>query len=160
MSSTQHVSYANPPSSSSLEQSTNPRTQYVAGQSESFLAEADYKGLGFKLATKVYPSVPGTHAPAMLRSKVHDSLTALNTEDVDIFYLHAADRSVPFVDTLQTVNELYKEGHFKTLGLSNYTAYEVAEIVTLCKERGWVRPKIYQVCDNNGFPGPPRKCEC
>lgn len=81
----------------------------------------------------------------MLRSKVRDSLTALNTEDMDIFYLHAADRAVPFVDTLQTVNELYKEGRFKTLGLSNYTAYEVAEIVTLCKERGWVRPKIYQV---------------
>lgn len=131
--------------------------QYVAGQSESFLAAADYKGLGFKLATKVYPSVPGTHTPAMLRSKVSDSLTALNTEDVDIFYLHAADRSVPFVDTLQTVNELYKEGRFQTLGLSNYTAYEVAEIVTLCKERGWVRPKIYQVRDIiNGFPGPRR----
>lgn len=134
------------------------RTQYVAGQSESFLAAADYKGLGFKLATKVYPSVPGTHTPEMLRSKVRDSLTALNTEDMDIFYLHAADRAVPFVDTLQTVNELYKEGRFKTLGLSNYTAYEVAEIVTLCKERGWVRPKIYQVRYTSTPPRTTQRC--
>lgn len=77
---------------------------------------------------------------------MNESLTALRTEDVDIFYLHAADRSVPFVDTLRTVNELYGEGRFRTLGLSNYTAYEVSEIVTICKERGWVRPKVYQVC--------------
>lgn len=112
------------------------------------------------MATKVYPTVPGTHTPEMLRSKVRDSLTALNTEDVDIFYLHAADRSVPFVDTLQTVNELYKEGRFKTLGLSNYTAYEVAEIVTLCKERGWVRPKIYQVRDTMAPPDRREIREC
>lgn len=141
-----------PPTTRTLENHPLTSPQYVAGQSESFLAAADYKGLGLKLATKVYPTVPGTHTPAMLRSKVSDSLTALNTEDVDIFYLHAADRSVPFVDTLQTVNELYKEGRFQTLGLSNYTAYEVAEIVTLCKERGWVRPKIYQVRDIMASP--------
>ena len=63
---------------------------------------------------------------------------------MDIFYLHAADRSVPFDETLEEVNKLHKEGRFVNLGLSNFTAFEVAEIVILCKERGWVRPTIYQ----------------
>jgi diketogulonate reductase-like aldo/keto reductase len=54
------------------------------------------------------------------------------------------DWSVPFTETLRTVNKLYEEGKFKQLGLSNYTAFEVAEIVVTCKERGWVRPTIYQ----------------
>jgi len=68
----------------------------------------------------------------------------LKTDCVDIFYLHAPDRSVPFAETLQEVNELHKEGKFVQLGLSNFTAFEVAEVVITCKERGWVRPSIYQ----------------
>lgn len=61
-----------------------------------------------------------------------------------IFYLHAPDRSVPFAETLEAVNELHKEGKFVQLGLSNFAAFEVAEVVITCKERGWVRPTIYQ----------------
>lgn len=63
---------------------------------------------------------------------------------MDIFYLHAPDRSVPFEDTLEECNKMHKEGKFVNLGLSNFTAFEVAEIVIMCKERGWVRPTIYQ----------------
>ena len=33
-------------------------------------------------------------------------------------------------------------------GLSNYAAWEVAEIVTICKYNGWVQPKIYQAMYN------------
>jgi len=39
---------------------------------------------------------------------------------------------------------LHKEGKFKELGLSNFTAYEVAECVMIRNERGWLRPTIYQ----------------
>ena len=63
---------------------------------------------------------------------------------VDIFYLHAADRSVPFKETLQAVNELHKEGKFVKLGLSNYTSFEVAEVCLLCQQNGWVRSTIWQ----------------
>ena len=72
------------------------------------------------------------------------SLKELGTDCVDIFYLHAADRSVPFTETLEALNQLHKEGKFVRLGLSNFTAFEVAEMVITCKERGWVRPTIYQ----------------
>jgi aflatoxin B1 aldehyde reductase len=34
------------------------------------------------------------------------------------------------------------------LGISNYTAFEVAEAVMLCKANGWVRPTIYQAMYN------------
>ena len=46
------------------------------------------------------------------------------------------------------MNKLYQEGKFTTLGLSNFTSYEVAEVATLCKERGWVRPRVYQAMYN------------
>lgn len=46
------------------------------------------------------------------------------------------------------MNRLYEEGKFKKWGLSNYAAFEVAEIVMICRERGWVRPSVYQGCYN------------
>lgn len=37
------------------------------------------------------------------------------------------------------------QGKFVELGLSNYAAWEVAEICTLCKSNGWILPTVYQV---------------
>lgn len=76
------------------------------------------------------------------------SLRELKTDCVDIFYLHAPDRSIAFDDTMREVNELFQEGRFKKLGLSNYPAWEVAEIYNIAKERGWVLPSIYQAMYN------------
>lgn len=121
---------------------------YIGGDQEGFTRQARWKERGLKLATKVYPTEPGKHKPEILRREFETSLRELGTDQVDIFYLHAPDRSVPFAETLEEVNKLHKEGKFVELGLSNYTAFEVAEIVTLCAERGWVRPTIYQAMYN------------
>lgn len=37
------------------------------------------------------------------------------------------------------------QGKFVELGLSNYAAWEVAEICTLCRSNGWIQPTVYQV---------------
>jgi aflatoxin B1 aldehyde reductase len=39
-------------------------------------------------------------------------------------------------------------GYSEIFGLSNYTAWEVAEIVGICKANNWVQPKIYQAMYN------------
>ncbi|KZT11370.1 Aldo/keto reductase [Laetiporus sulphureus 93-53] len=98
--------------------------------------------------TKAYPANPGDHAPAALRATFQTSLKQLAPFKVRVFYLHAPDRSVPFEETLREVNELYKEGLFQTFGLSNYASWEVAEIVGICKAKGWVQPRIYQAMYN------------
>jgi len=43
-------------------------------------------------------------------------------KSLNLWYLHGPDRTIPYEVTLKAVNELYKEGYFKTLGLSNYAA--------------------------------------
>lgn len=121
---------------------------YVGGEQEAFSAQANWKQRGLTIATKHYPHAAGGHKPSAIREALERSLKELNTDSVDIFYLHAPDRSVPFVETLEAVNELHKEGKFSRLGLSNYTAFEVAEIVTIAASRGWVRPTIYQAMYN------------
>lgn len=121
---------------------------YVGGKQEAWTRDAKWKERGLTLATKIYPEEPGMHEPSRLRKLITSSLNELGSETVDIFYLHAPDRSVPYEDTLLEVNKFYQEGKFKRLGLSNYAAWEVAEICTIAKERGWVRPSIYQAMYN------------
>jgi aflatoxin B1 aldehyde reductase len=73
--------------------------------------------------TKFYPNVhgwmgrPETHLnPEGMRNGLSDSLKALGSDKVDLWYLHAPDRSVPLEETLRAVNELYKQGKFKRWG--------------------------------------------
>lgn len=96
----------------------------------------------------MYPYKPGVHEPESLKEHFNTSLKELGAETVDIFYLHAPDRSVPFERTLEAANELHKEGKFVQLGLSNYASWEVAEIWNIANERGWVKPTIYQAMYN------------
>lgn len=122
---------------------------YVGTKQQAFTAEAKWKERGLKLATKYYPNPErGGHTAENIRQKLEWNLEQLKTDCVDIFYLHAADRARPFAPVLEECNKLHKEGKFVELGLSNFTAFEVAEIVILCNERGWVRPTIYQAMYN------------
>ncbi|KAF2476020.1 aflatoxin B1 aldehyde reductase member 2, partial [Lindgomyces ingoldianus] len=121
---------------------------YQQGQQEAFTGAIGWKERGFKLATKVYPITPGLHSPCQLREQLETSLRELRAISVDTFYLHAADRSVPFAETLDEVDTMYREGKFKQFGLSNFAAFEVAEIVMTCSARGWIRPTIYQAMYN------------
>lgn len=42
------------------------------------------------------------------------------------------------------MDKLHKAGKFIHLGISNFTAFEVAEVSMMCKYNGWVRPTVFQ----------------
>ncbi|KAK6441770.1 hypothetical protein LTR95_001994 [Oleoguttula sp. CCFEE 5521] len=117
---------------------------YVGGKQEAFTRDAKWKERGLTAATKWYPHYAGAHKPETIEEMLNKSLEELGTDCVDIFYLHAADRSIPFQEPLKKLNELHKQGKFVQLGLSNFTAFEVAEVALHCKYNNWVRPTIYQ----------------
>lgn len=121
---------------------------YNGGAQEAFTREAGWKERRLQIATKVYPLSPGTHKPDVITQHFETSLNELGTDCVDIFYLHAPDRSVPFSETLQAVDKLYRAGKFKQLGLSNFASFEVAEVCMLCHHNNWVRPTVYQAIYN------------
>ncbi|KAA1473823.1 Aldo/keto reductase [Dentipellis sp. KUC8613] len=115
---------------------------YGDGTTEEFLGKVDLRG--GTIDTKIYPAQPGAHSPAQLRATLDVSLKALRPHTIRILYLHAPDRSVPYVDTLRAIDELYREGKFEEFGLSNYPAWDVVDIVHLCRENGFVQPTVYQ----------------
>lgn len=121
---------------------------YISGDQEAFTKEAKWKDRGLTLATKCMPVQPGDHTPEKLRASLEKSLSELGTDSVDIFYLHAPDRATPFEDTLKAADEMFKEGKFAQLGLSNFAAWEVAEVWNIANERGLVKPTIYQAMYN------------
>ncbi|KAI0018702.1 NADP-dependent oxidoreductase domain-containing protein [Xylariomycetidae sp. FL0641] len=118
---------------------------YTGTKQEAFTREAGWKERGLTLATKIkYPSELGAHTADKVVESMETSLKELGTDCVDICYIHAADRATPFAETFEAMDKLHKAGKFVRLGVSNFTAAEVAEVVMMCKYNGWVRPTIYQ----------------
>ncbi|KIJ62757.1 hypothetical protein HYDPIDRAFT_29913 [Hydnomerulius pinastri MD-312] len=116
---------------------------YGNGTSEKMLSQIDVKGC--RIDTKIYPSVESPAALPNLRARLQESTAALGPLKIRVLYLHAPDRTgTPIEETLEAINTLHKEGHFEEFGLSNYNAWEVAEIVTLASARGWIKPTLYQ----------------
>ncbi|XP_062046516.1 aflatoxin B1 aldehyde reductase member 3-like [Lepus europaeus] len=121
---------------------------YAEGQSETILGGLGL-GLGggdckVKIATKAIAMDGTTLKPDSVRFQLETSLKRLQCPRVDLFYLHMPDYSSPLEDTLRTCNQLHQEGKFVELGVSNYSSWQVAEICTLCRSRGWIQPTVYQ----------------
>ncbi|KAF7354038.1 Aflatoxin B1 aldehyde reductase member 3 [Mycena venus] len=123
---------------------------YGRGTSEVILGKINWQEKGIVMDTKIlplyhrFPEVSAPHTSEDLRKTLLTSLKALNTDKIDIWYLHSPDRTVPYEVTVKAIDELYREGHFKRWGLSHYMSWEVAEIVGICKQHGYVQPTVYQ----------------
>ncbi|KAK5163294.1 hypothetical protein LTR04_002663 [Oleoguttula sp. CCFEE 6159] len=127
---------------------------YGEGSSETMLGDLAWRKRGLVMDTKYYPtagkpspsgwSKDWRHTPEQLRENLMASLKALQTDKVDMWYLHGPDRTTPFAETLRAVDELHKEGLFTRFGISNYMAWEVAQMCELCEANGWLKPTVYQ----------------
>lgn len=63
---------------------------------------------------------------------------------LDTLYLHQPDRSTPLEETLAGAAEVLQRGLAAQLGLSNYSAWEAAEIRALCARLGVPAPRRAQ----------------
>ncbi|MCQ8188351.1 aldo/keto reductase [Streptomyces rugosispiralis] len=101
------------------------------------------------LATKAGMPHPdaGGHAPLSargMRAALEGSLRRLGTDHVDLFYLHQPDRATPLEETLGTVAEFVAEGKILALGVSNYAAWQIAEVTHTAERVGAPRPVVAQ----------------
>jgi aflatoxin B1 aldehyde reductase len=117
------------------------------------LGDLDWQSRGIIMETKFSPrakniglpeGVASTHSPEHLRLALEASLKALKTDKVDMWYLHAPDRSTPYEVTLGEVDKLHKEGKFNRFGISNFAAFEVAQMCEISERHGWIKPTVYQ----------------
>jgi len=60
--------------------------------------------------------------PETLRRNCEDSLRRLQTDCIDLYYLHRWDKKVPIEDSMGALSDLVREGKVRTLGLSEVSA--------------------------------------
>ena len=77
-------------------------------------------------------------------SSLDNSLKRLNTDYVDLYYLHAPDDLTALEETMETMSGLVQRGKIRYIGVSNYAAWQIADIMAICDKRGYVAPVITQ----------------
>ncbi len=60
--------------------------------------------------------------PETLRATCEASLRRLQTDVIDLYYLHRLDKSVPIEESVGALSDLVKKGHIRTIGLSEMSA--------------------------------------
>ncbi|MFF9689356.1 aldo/keto reductase [Streptomyces sp. NPDC014623] len=65
--------------------------------------------------------------PAYIREAVEASLRRLNTDVIDLYYMHRRDPLVPLAESVGAMAELVRQGKVKQLGLSEVTGDELRE---------------------------------
>ena len=76
------------------------------------------------LATKL--SGPD-HSESHIRNALENSLSALNTEYIDLYQLHTPQPKWPIENTMKILNDLKEEGKIRHIGLSNFTSEQTDE---------------------------------
>ena len=82
------------------------------------------------------PNAHGNHRKNLVRS-VEDSLDRLNTDYLDILWVHAWDFMTPVDEVMRSLDDLVRAGKVLYLGISNTPAWVVAQANTLAHLRGW-----------------------
>jgi len=108
----------------------------------------------FAVATKV--GIPSGDAPAgaaplsptALRACVEASLRRLGVDRIDLLYLHQPDRVTPAEETLAAVAALVADGKVGELGVSNYAAWQIADLHRVARAGGLPAPAVSQVLYN------------
>ncbi len=93
----------------------------------------------------------------VIRQTCEDSLRRLQTDVIDLYYLHRLDSKIPIEDSIGALSDLVREGKIKTIGLSEMCAettrraHAVHPITAMQSEYSlWTRTperKILAVCD-------------
>ncbi len=60
--------------------------------------------------------------PATLQATCEDSLRRLQTDVIDLYYLHRWDKQVPIEDSVGALSDLVRAGKVRTIGLSEVSA--------------------------------------
>ncbi len=116
---------------------------YAKGRSEETLGNA-LRGRWdrFVLATKFCmkmgdgPNDRGGSRYHMMNA-VEDSLRRLQTDYIDLYYIHRWDEETPMYETLRALDDLVRMGKVRYLGASEFASWQLAESNVMAELQGW-----------------------
>ena len=126
---------------------------YSEGQSEIQVGQA-LRDVGVKredviVATKVRARMgPGPNAVGLSRGHIMDQIAAslkrLGLDHVDLYQVHSFDPVTPLEETLRALDDCVSRGFVRTIGCSNYAAWQIMKALGISDRRGYARFETVQ----------------
>lgn len=115
---------------------------YQAGASETMLGNAlrgrrEQVVLASKVRAKMPEGEEGLSRAAIVQA-VENSLRRLQTDYLDLYFLHQPDYAVPVEESLAAMDQLVSQGKVRFPGTSNYASWQVAQMLAVAKDNGYV----------------------
>jgi voltage-dependent potassium channel beta subunit len=127
---------------------------------------------GLEIFTKVYwPTGPGQNDRGLSRKHImescHASLKRLQTDYVDLYQAHRYDFETPLEETLRAFDDLVRAGKVLYVGVSEWTAEQIADALRMADDMGFdrivsnqpqysmlwrvIEPEIVPLCEKEGI---------
>ncbi len=120
---------------------------YTKGHSEKIIGDyVHQRGLrrdNLVIATKFFANLfpPDPNAGGASRKSVtaacNESLRRLQTDYIDLYWMHLWDRFTPIEETLRALDDLVAAGKVRYIGFSDTPAWKVAQAQVTASFRGW-----------------------
>ena len=102
-------------------------------------ARRDRLVLATKFSGNLYPGDPngGGSSRKAIVGAAENSLRRLQTDYIDLYWLHIWDKNTPIEETMAALDDLVRAGKVRYIGVSDTPAWKVAQANTLAQFRGW-----------------------
>lgn len=120
---------------------------YTKGHSEAIIGDhlahdrkkRDRVVIATKFTTNMFlgdPNGGGANRKAIV-AQCEESLRRLKTDYIDLYWLHAWDKTTPIDETMRALDTLVESGKVRYLGFSDTPAWKVAQAQTMALLRDW-----------------------
>ncbi len=119
---------------------------YAEGESERIVGRwlADRNPDHVVVATKGRFAPPSGASRRSIVRSVDASLDRLGVDAIDLYLIHGWDQHTPVTDTLDTLAGLVRAGKIHSIGWSNVTGWQLAQILTESRHGGLIAPCVVQ----------------
>ena len=102
-------------------------------------ARRDRLVIATKFSGNLYPGDPngGGSGRKSLIKACENSLRRLQTDYIDLYWLHMWDANTPIEETMAALDDLVAAGKVRYLGVSDTPAWKIAEANLIARFRGW-----------------------
>lgn len=114
--------------------------EFIQGQRERLVIASKYS----LTMRKDDPNGGGNSRKNMMQT-VEGSLKRLQTEYLDLLYLHMWDYTTPIEEVMRGFDDLVRQGKVLYVAFSDSPAWVISRAVTLAEQRGWARPVGVQI---------------
>jgi aryl-alcohol dehydrogenase-like predicted oxidoreductase len=123
---------------------------YAGGRSEEILGKLiaacrDQVILTSKFYSSTGPDInAGGASRRHIRAAVEASLKRLNTDYIDVYFIHHFDEDTPLEETIRALDDLVRAGKILYPAASNFAAWQVAKALGIAAKEGWARFECLQ----------------